>query len=87
MIWIWPVLLGSLALVALLIGLRRYERESALAAREEIAALREELAALRERVQALEAIAANEPLPLDVEAPREANTTPPARERHPPSRS
>lgn len=67
MFWIWLVVLAGIALIALLFGLRRYERESAVAARKAVDALRTEVEDLRERVQALEAIAASEPLSADPE--------------------
>ena len=84
MIWILFALFACGLVAFLLTSLRRYERESAAAAREQIEALQAELAQVVERVQTLEAIAAADPaepkldarVRFDEEAPPAATSAP-----------
>lgn len=62
MVWIFTILAASGLLAWLLVALRRYEHESAVAALDEVEQLRETIDALTLRVQNLEAIAAEERL-------------------------
>ncbi|MEM1125337.1 MAG: hypothetical protein AAGI71_01705 [Bacteroidota bacterium] len=74
----------AVALIALLINLRRYERENVAAARAELVELREEMGALRTRLEVLEALAAEEPLSLP---PETESLAPPGRSERTRSRS
>lgn len=73
MIWIFVILASAVLAVLLLTALRRYEQESASAARREVQALRAEVEHLVERVETLEALAAGDDVglgrdPTDVSA-------------------
>lgn len=62
MIWFLLFLLATGLVVALVLALRKFERESAAVALAETQALRAEVASLGARIEALEAIAADAPL-------------------------